>query len=183
MDVHPFTVDVLTSELDDLQRRLAETRWTGEISGSDWDYGTNLTYLKELVDYWRTQFDWRAQERLINSFSHYKATVDGHGIHFIHEKGHGPSPLPLVVTHGWPGTFFEMHKIMPLLTDPLRHGGDPADAFDVVVPSMPGYGFSDHTSERGMHVYRTSDLWVKLMAGLGYSSFGAQGGDWGGECH
>ena len=179
MDIQPFTVDVPEAELDDLQRRLAETRWSGEIPGSNWDYGTNLAYLKELVGYWRTQFDWQAQERLINSFSHFKANVDGHSIHFVHEKGKGPNPMPLVVTHGWPGTFFEMHKITPLLADPGSHGSDPADAFDVVVPSMPGYGFSDHTSERGMHVFRTSALWVKLMEGLGYPRFGAQGGDWG----
>jgi pimeloyl-ACP methyl ester carboxylesterase len=180
MDVTPFQIEVDNAVLLDLRRRLEATRWSGEIPGSGWDYGTNLDYLKELTQYWRTEFDWRAQEQLINSFSHFKTTVDGQGIHFIHERGQGPNPIPLVITHGWPGTFFEMHKIIPLLTDPGSHGGDPADAFDVVVPSMPGYGFSDHTTQRGMHVLKISDLWVKLMTeGLGYSRFGAQGGDWG----
>jgi len=180
VNVTPFQIEVDDAVLLDLRRRLEATRWSGEIPGSGWDYGTNLDYLKELTQYWRTEFDWRAQEELINSFSHFKTTVDGQGIHFIHERGQGSNPIPLVVTHGWPGTFFEMHKIIPLLTDPGSHGGNPADAFDVVVPSMPGYGFSDHTTERGMHVLKISDLWVKLMTeGLGYSRFGAQGGDWG----
>jgi pimeloyl-ACP methyl ester carboxylesterase len=180
MDVTPFQIEVDNAVLLDLRRRLEATRWPGEIPGSGWDYGTNLDYLKELTQYWHAEFDWRAQEQLINSFSHFKTTVDGQGIHFIHERGQGPNPIPLVITHGWPGTFFEMYKIIPLLTDPGRHGGDPADAFDVVVPSMPGYGFSDPTTERGMHVLKISDLWVKLMTeGLGYSRFGAQGGDWG----
>ncbi len=179
MDAKPFKVEVSDAVLENLQRRLADTRWPDEIPGAGWDYGSNLAYIQELVAYWRSGFDWRAQERLINTMRHYKATVAGMGIHFIHETGTGPSPMPLVLTHGWPGTFFEMHKIMPLLTDPGSHGGDPADAFDVVVPSMPGYGFSDHTSQRGMHVLRTSDMWVELMQGLGYSRFGAHGGDWG----
>jgi pimeloyl-ACP methyl ester carboxylesterase len=180
MEVKPFSIDIQDTVLDDLRRRLEATRWPDEIPGSGWDYGSNLAYMRELVEYWRNGFDWRAQERFLNTFRHYKATVDGLGIHFIHEKGHGPSPLPLIITHGWPGSFFEMYKIVPLLTDPVQHGGDPADAFDVVVPSMPGYGFSDLTTQRGMHVFKVSDLWVKLMAeGLGYRRFGAQGGDWG----
>jgi pimeloyl-ACP methyl ester carboxylesterase len=179
MDVQPFKVDVSDDVLEDLQRRLAATRWPDEIPGVGWDYGSNLAYIQDLVAYWRSGFDWRAQEQLINTMSHYRATVAGMGIHYVHEKGVGPNPIPLVVTHGWPGTFFEMHKITLLLTDPGSHGGDPADAFDVVVPSMPGYGFSDHTSQRGMHVLRTSDMWVELMNGLGYARFGAHGGDWG----
>ena len=180
MEVQPFNIQVPEETLTDLQNRLARTRWPDEISGSGWDYGTNLAYLKELVDYWQKDFDWRAQEKLINTFAHYRAQVDGLGIHFIHEKGKGPNPLPLVVTHGWPGTFFEMYKILPLLTDPGSHGGDPADSFDVVAPSMPGYGFSDPPNQRGLHVLKVSDLWAKLMTeGLGYSKFGAQGGDWG----
>jgi len=179
VEIQPFTIQIPDAVLDDLQRRLAATRWSGEIPGSAWDYGTNLAYLQGLVDYWRTKFDWRAQEQLLNTFHHYKAMVDGLGIHFIHEKGKGPRPIPLVVTHGWPGSFFEMYKIIPRLTDPASYGGDPADAFDVVVPSMPGYGFSDPPQQRGMHVLKISDLWVQLMAGLGYQRFGAQGGDWG----
>ena len=140
MDVQPFTIEIPGTTLDDLRRRLEETRWPGEIPGSDWAYGSNLAYVQELVAYWRTGFDWRAQERRLNSFEHYKARVDGLLIHFIHEKGKGPSPVPLVVTHGWPGSFFEMYKTIPLLTDPGSHGGDPADAFDVVVPSSRATG-------------------------------------------
>lgn len=180
MEIKPFTIDIPDAVLDDLQRRLELTRWPGEIPGADWDYGTNLDYLRELMAYWRTQFNWRAREKSLNKFSHYKTAIDGQGIHFIHEKGKGPNPMPLVITHGWPGSFFEMYKIIPLLTDPGSYGGDPADAFDVVVPSMPGYGFSDHTVQRGIHVLKVSDLWAKLMTeGLGYQRFGAQGGDWG----
>jgi pimeloyl-ACP methyl ester carboxylesterase len=180
MDIRPFRGEIPDAVLDDLSRRLQATRWPGEIPGSGWDYGTNLGYVQELVGYWRTRFDWRAQEKRINTFPHYKATVEGLGIHFIHQKGQGPRPMPLIITHGWPGSFFEMYKLIPLLTDPGRHGGDPVDAFDVVVPSMPGYGFSDHPTQRGMHVFKIADLWAKLMAeGLGYQRFGAQGGDWG----
>jgi len=180
MDVKPFTIEVPDAVLDDLRRRLEATRWPGEIPGSGWDYGTNLGYLQELVGYWRSGFDWRAQEKQLNAFHHYTTTVDGLGIHFIHEKGQGPDPMPLIITHGWPGSFFEMYKLIPLLTDPGRHGGDPADAFDVVVPSMPGYGFSDPPLQRGLHVFKIADLWAKLMTqNLGYQRFGAQGGDWG----
>ena len=180
MAVEPFKIEVSDSDLDDLRARLERTRWPDELPGTGWDYGSNLDYIKELVDYWRTKFDRRAQEQLINSFSHFKTDVDGLGIHFIHEKGKGPNPMPLVVTHGWPGTFFEMHKIISLLSDPASHGGDPEDAFDIVVPSLPGYGFSDHPTERGLDVFYVGELWAKLMSNnLGYQRFGAQGGDWG----
>src|SRR5215469_6768663 len=180
MDVQPFNIEIPGTTLDDLRRRLEATRWPSEIPGSDWAYGSNLAYVQELVAYWQTGFDWRAQERRINGFQHYKTRVDGLLIHFIHEKGKGPSPMPLVVTHGWPGSFFEMYKIIALLTDPGGHGGDPADAFDVVVPSMPGYGFSDQPTQPGIHVLKVADLWARLMTeGLGYQRFAAQGGDWG----
>lgn len=180
MNILPFKVDVPESKLQDLKARLDITRWPDEIAGSEWDYGTNMAYLKELVEYWRTSFDWRVQEALLNNFSHFKAQVDGLGIHFIHEKGKGPNPIPLIVTHGWPGTFFEMHKIIPMLTDPASYGGDPVDAFDVVAPSMPGYGFSDHPSDSGMDVISVGNVMATLMTeGLGYHQYGAQGGDWG----
>jgi pimeloyl-ACP methyl ester carboxylesterase len=180
MNILPFTVDVPESKLQDLKARLDITRWPDEIAGSEWDYGTNMAYLKELVEYWRTSFDWRAQEALLNNFSHFKAQVDGLGIHFIHEKGKGPNPIPLIVTHGWPGTFFEMHKIIPMLADPASYGGDPVDAFDVVAPSMPGYGFSDHPADSGMDVLSVGNVMATLMTeGLGYHQYGAQGGDWG----
>ena len=180
MAVQPYKIEIPDSDLDDLKSRLERTRWPDELPGTGWDYGSNLDYVKELVEYWRTEFDWHAQEKLINSFSHFKSEVDGLNIHFIHEKGKGPNPMPLVITHGWPGTFFEMYKVIPMLSDPASHGGDPADAFDVVAPSMPGYGFSDATDKRGLSVLSIGDLWAKLMSeNLGYQRFAAQGGDWG----
>ena len=178
MQPEPFSVHIEDELLEDLRNRLAATRWPNELPGTGWDYGSNLDYMKELVDYWRNEFDWRAQEALINSFSHYKADVEGLGIHFIHERGNGPDPMPLVITHGWPGTFFEMYKLIPLLTDPASHGGDSADSFDVVAPSLPGFGFSDYSRERGMEVARTAALWEVLMTQhLGYPRFAAHGGD------
>ena len=178
MQPEPFEIHIGDDVLDDLHRRLDATRWPDELPGTGWDYGSNMDYMKELVDYWRNDFDWRAQERLINSFSHFKAPVGGLGIHFIHERGQGPNPMPLVITHGWPGTFFEMHKIIPLLVDPASHGGDPGDSFDVVAPSLPGFGFSDHATVRGMEVAKTAALWDELMTNaLGYPRFAAHGGD------
>ena len=180
MTVQPFTVHVADQTLEDLRERLARTRWPGELPHTGWDYGSNLDYMRELAAYWRNGFDWRAQEEALNRFSHFRSTVGGMGIHFIHEKGKGPAPLPLVVTHGWPSTVFEMSKIIPLLTDPAAHGGDPQDAFDVVAPSLPGYGFSDATGTRGINVARIADLWSQLMTSiLGYARYGAHGGDWG----
>ena len=149
MPATPFKIEIPDSVLDDLKARLERTRWPDELPGVGWEYGSNMDYIKELVEYWKNDFDWRKQEALINSFSHFKAPVDGRDVHFIHEKGKGPNPLPLVITHGWPGTFFEMHKVIPLLADPAAHGGDPADAFDVVAPSMPGYGFSRRSPGAG----------------------------------
>ena len=178
MGAQPFKIAVDDGVLDDLRRRLEDTRWPEEITSSGWDYGSNLDYLKELVEYWRTGFDWRAQEKLINAFSHFKAEVEGLDLHFIHERGKGPNPMPLVITHGWPSSFFEMYKIVPLLADPGGHGSDPADSFDVVAPSLPGFGFSDRPNQRGMQIHRVADMWVKLMTeSLGYRRFGAQGGD------
>ena len=180
MDVQPFQVHIPESTLEDLRQRLARTRWSGEIPGSQWDYGANLDYVKELVDYWASEFDWRAQEQTINTFDHFRAKVEDIEVHFIHQRGRGPDPIPLIITHGWPSSFAEMLKIIPLLTDPASHGGAAEDSFDVVVPSMPGYGFSSQPAQRGMSVFKVGDLWPKLMTeGLGYQRFGAQGGDWG----
>jgi len=178
MKVKPFVVRLPQSALDDLNDRLARTRWPDEIEGSGWDYGANLAYLKELVDYWLKRFDWYAQEKLLNSFPHFRAEIDDLNIHFIHQRGQGPKPLPLIITHGWPSTFFEMYKIIPMLADPAQFGGDPNDAFDVVAPSLPGYGFSDAPRSRGWTSVKTADLWVKLMRDvLGYDRFAAHGGD------
>jgi len=178
MEAKPFEINISDEVLAELRNRLAATRWPDELPGVGWEYGSNMDYLKELVDYWRNDFDWRAQARRINSSNHFRATVGGLGIHFIHERGKGPNPMPLVITHGWPGTFYEMHKIIPLLTDPAAHGGDPDDSFDVVAPSLPGFGFSDHPTEREVEVTKTAALWVELMTQtLGYPKFAAHGGD------
>jgi pimeloyl-ACP methyl ester carboxylesterase len=178
MTVEAFTINIPQATLDDLHNRLAHTRWPDEIEGAGWDYGTNLDYLKSLVSYWQNQFDWRAQEARLNQFAQFRAEIAGLGIHFIHERGKGPRPLPLILTHGWPDSFFRMYKIIPMLTDPASYGGDPADAFDVIVPSLPGYGFSDRPRERGMNAVRTAELWARLMTDtLGYRRFAAAGGD------
>jgi pimeloyl-ACP methyl ester carboxylesterase len=180
MGAQPFRIDVPDSVLSDLKRRLVDTRWPDEIADSGWTYGSNLGYLKELVEYWADGFDWRAQERHLNSMPQFKAQVDRLGIHFGHIKGKGPSPFPLIMIHGWPGSFFEMYKVAGPLTDPASHGGNPTDAFDLIVPSLPGYGFSDRPSAPGMNAVRVAEVFTNLMVTeLGYERFGAQGGDWG----
>ena len=179
MAIQPFEISVPDEVLDDMRQRIANTRWPDEIPNSDWDYGSNMAYVRELADYWLNGFDWRKQEAMLNGFSQFHADVEGLKIHYVHERGRGPNPIPLVITHGWPSTFFEMYKIIPLLSDPAAYGGDAADSFDVIAPSMPSYGFSERMSERGWSVSRVGDLWVSLMDALGYDRFGAHGGDWG----
>jgi len=179
-DARPYRIDVAQATLDDLRTRLAHVRWPDEIMGADWDYGTNPGYLRELVAYWHDRFDWRAQEAALNRFPHFRATVDGVGLHFVHARGQSPQPLPLLLTHGWPDSFLRMVKLLPLLTDPAAHGGDPADAFDVIVPSIPGFGFSDRPTVPGVGPARIADLFAALVTDtLGYARFGAHGGDWG----
>jgi microsomal epoxide hydrolase len=178
MDVQPYSIAVADEVLADLRRRIASARWPDEVADAGWDYGTNLDYLKALVTYWHSGYDWRAQEARLNRFAQFRAEIDGFGIHFIHVRGNGPSPLPLLLTHGWPDSFWRMYKIIPMLTDPARYGGDPADAFDVIVPSLPGFGFSDRPRERGMNNAHTAALWARLMTEvLGYRRFAAAGGD------
>lgn len=174
--IEPFQIQVAGVALDDLRDRLARTRWPDEDAGESWEYGTNPAYARELVAYWRDGFDWRTQEARLNRFPQFQATVDGVGIHLIHQPGVGPNPLPLVLTHGWPSTFVEFLKIVPLLTDPGSHGADPADAFHVVVPSLPGYGFSDRPADPWFS-RRIPALWVGLMTQLGYPRFAAHGVD------
>jgi pimeloyl-ACP methyl ester carboxylesterase len=177
-DVRPFRIDVPQDELDDLRERLARTRWPDEVEGAGWDYGTNLGYLKGLTDYWRDGFDWRDREARLNGFGHFEADVDGTGIHFIHERGKGHDPIPLLLTHGWPDSFYRFHKLIPMLTDPESHGGEAADSFDVIVPSIPGYGFSDRPKQRGMNSERVAQIFAKLITDvLGYERFAAHGGD------
>ncbi|MEW6401619.1 MAG: epoxide hydrolase family protein [Chloroflexota bacterium] len=177
MQIEPFKIAIAQEILDDLRGRLERTRWPDEITQSNWRYGANLEYMKELADYWLTKFDWRAQEQRINSFANYQATVGGLRVHFIHEHGKGPSPIPLVITHGWPSSFVEMLEIIPMLTDPASHGGDASDSFDVIVPSVPGYGFSERPLQAGMTRWRVAGLWAELMDGLGYQKFGLQAND------
>ncbi len=180
MSTESFTVNIPQATLDDLRDRLSRTRWPDEVAGAGWDYGASLAYLRELTEYWRDRFDWRAQERAINAFPHFRAIVDGVGIHVIHARGTGDNPLPLMLLHGWPSSFWQMLKVIPLLTDPARHGGDPADAFDVVVPSLPGYGFSDRPTAPGMGVGRIADLFARLMTDeLGYARFATRASDLG----
>jgi pimeloyl-ACP methyl ester carboxylesterase len=179
MDVQPFRINIAAETLSDLKARLAQTRWPDSIADSAWTYGADIRYVQEIVDYWMRQFDWRKQEHAMNLFNHFRAEVDGLSIHFIHERGRGPKPFPLVITHGWPGSFVEMLKIIPQLVDPVSHNGDADDSFDVIVPSLPGYGFSGRPTQSGMNAFRIAQLWVQLMDGLGYGRFGAQGGDWG----
>jgi len=179
MHAEPFRIAVPDAVLADLRERLERTRFPDEIADSGWTYGTSLAYLRDLVVYWRERYDWRAAEARLNTFAQFRARVGELDIHFVHVKGKGPKPFPLVITHGWPGSVAEFTKVIGPLTDPGAHGGDPADAFDLVCPSMPGYGFSDHPTTPGMDAERIAALWAELMAGLGYARFGAQGGDWG----
>ena len=175
----PYRIRVDDEILQDLRERLARTRWPDEVDDAGWDYGTNLAYLRSLCAYWLDEFDWRAQERKLNELPNFRADVDGLGIHFVHVRGRGDDPLPLVITHGWPSTFFEVLKLVPLLTAATASEGEPEESFDVVIPSLPGFGFSDRPVDRFVHA-RVPELWVELMHQLGYERFGACGGDLGG---
>jgi pimeloyl-ACP methyl ester carboxylesterase len=180
MSIQSFTIAIPQATLDDLQERLARTRWPDEVEEAGWNYGTNLAYMKELVGYWQHKFDWRAQEKKLNEFAQFRTQIDGLGIHFIHERGKGPNPTPIILTHGWPDSFYRMSKIIPMLTDPASYGGNPADSFDVIVPSLPGFGFSDRPSKDNMTLERTAELLTRLMMDvLGYKRYGAHGGDFG----
>ncbi len=177
--VRPFTIDVPDEVLVDLRERLARTRLPDDLPGTAWDYGTDREYLEELLAYWRDEFDWRSQEWLLNGFDHFKTDVDGLDVHFIHQRSPHEDALPLVITHGWPGSIMEFYKIIPLLVDPTNYGGDAADAFHVVAPSIPGYGFSDKPAGRGWNPEKMAEVIGKLMERLGYDRYGTQGGDWG----
>lgn len=180
--IEPFHIAIPQAHLDDLQDRLARTRWPQEIGDNgQWQGGTNLAYMRELVDYWRNTYEWRAQERAMNALPHFRTTIDGVPVHFVHVQGKGaaggPKPIPLIINHGWPWTFWDMRKIIGPLTDPAAYGGDPADAFEVIAPSLPGFAFSSPLTTEGMFFNPTADLWVKLMERLGHDRFAAQGGD------
>lgn len=178
-DPRAFEIHIPDSTLGDLRARLMHTRWIEPLGYDGWRYGFDVAYLRELVRYWRESFDWRVHEAAMNRFGNFRATVGGAAIHFIHERGRGPDPLPIVLTHGFPDSVLRFAKIIPMLTDPAAHGGDPADAFDVVAPSLPGYGFSGRPSGDGV-IFRVGDMWHELMTNvLGYERFAAHGGDWG----
>ncbi len=178
-EIQPFRIEVSAEVLSDVQRRLQATRWTSQIEDTGWAAGTDVNYLKELVGYWQNGFDWRRQESALNQFAHFKTQIDGLAIHFIHERGKGPAPFPLILTHGYPDSFFRFVKLIPMLTDPLSYNGRAEDAFDVVVPDLPGYGFSGKPAKHGS-IFEVHNLWSRLMtAKLGYRKFGAHGGDWG----
>lgn len=171
--IKKIKIEIADSFLEELKSKLKLTRWPDEIEGSGWTYGASLSYMKELSDYWIWYFDWRKTEREINSYPNYIAQIDGYNIHFLHIKGKGENPFPLIITHGWPYSFLEMMKLIPLLTENEKQ------SFDLVIPSMMGYGFSQKITEPGCNVSFMADLWHKLMTELGYDKYGVQGGDFG----
>lgn len=177
MPIRPFAINISNERLEDLRSRLRAVRWPKPVDGVGWNDGADLHFLQRLTDYWLNRFDWRAQEKRLNRMPQFMAAVDGHEVHFVHLLGSGPAPLPLILTHGWPGSFAEMEKVIPPLADPQAHGGDPADAFHIVVPSLPGYGFSPAPTEPGVGSQHIAGLWRSLMEKLGYSRFALQGGD------
>ncbi|MFF4197239.1 epoxide hydrolase family protein [Nonomuraea sp. NPDC001831] len=175
--IRPYRIDIPQAQLDDLRARLAATRWPDEAPGVGWSYGVPVSYAKKLAEYWRTSFDWRAAERRLNAFEQFTTPIDGQNVHFLHVRSPEPGALPLIVTHGWPGSVAEFMNVIGPLTDPAAHGGDPADAFHVVAPSIPGFGFSGPTTEPGWDLERVARAWAELMDRLGYDRYGAQGGD------
>ena len=178
-EVRPFRLAVPEAELQDLRVRLARTRWPEPATVGDWSQGVPLAYLRELCGYWAGGYDWRATEARLNGLGQFRTGLDGLGVHFLHVRSPHPEALPLVLTHGWPGSVVEFLKVIGPLTDPVADGGEPGDAFHVVCPSLPGYGFSDKPDRPGWGVERIARAWAELMARLGYDRYGAQGGDWG----
>ncbi len=177
--IRPFRIDIPQEDLDDLRARLARTRWPDQLPGVGWDYGIPLAVVQELAEYWRDGYDWRVHERRLNAFPQFTTTIDGQNVHFLHVRSAEPGALPLIMTHGWPGSIVEFMNVIGPLTDPGAHGGNPADAFHLVVPSIPGYGFSGPTRDRGWNAPRVARAWDELMGRIGYERYGAQGGDWG----
>jgi microsomal epoxide hydrolase len=176
----PFVVHVADEVLQDLRERLARTRWPDEAPDAGWRYGTDLAYLRDLCEHWRTRYDWRVHERKLNAFRQFTVPLSGIDVHFIHEPGAGSDPMPLLLSHGWPGSVWEFHQLIPRLTEPARFGADPWDAFTVVAPSLPGYGFSFRPGQPRFGVPEIAATFATLMTDvLGYARFGAQGGDWG----
>lgn len=178
-EIRPFRVDIPDADLADLRERLARTRWPAELPGVGWSRGVPGEYLRRVAQYWHTAYDWRAQEAKLNAIPQLTTTIDGQNVHFLHVRSPEPDALPLIVTHGWPGSIVEFMKIIEPLTNPAANGGDPADAFHLVAPSLPGFGFSGPTKEPGWGTERIARAWAELMSRLGYRRYGAQGGDTG----
>jgi pimeloyl-ACP methyl ester carboxylesterase len=179
--IEPFHIDLEDSVLEDLGDRLARTRFPDQIEGTGWDYGMPVDYLRQLVDYWRHTYDWRAQETRLNQLDHRRTTIDGQSVHFVHSRSSNPDAFPLLLIHGWPGSIVEFQDAIPRLTLPEHHGGQPLDSFHVVAPSLPGYGFSEPPRTPGWDVRRIAHAFIELMSRLGYTRYGAQGGDWGAQ--
>jgi pimeloyl-ACP methyl ester carboxylesterase len=177
--ISPYRIDIPQGALDDLRDRLGRTRWPDELPGVGWDLGVPLDYLKGLAEYWATTYDWRGQEKAMNEFAQFTTVIDDQNVHFLHMRSPEPEALPLLITHGWPGSIAEFLDIISPLADPAAHGGDPADAFHVIAPSIPGFGFSGPTHESGWNTVRVAHAWAELMRRLGYERYGAQGGDTG----
>jgi len=177
--ITPFRIEASDSALEDLRRRLRATRWPEREPVADWSQGIPLAYVQDVCAYWAEKYDWRAREARLNRFAQFKTPIDGLGIHFVHVRSPHEGALPLVITHGWPGSIVEFQKVIEPLTNPTAHGGDARDAFHVVCPSLPGYAFSDKPQKTGWKVERIADAWAQLMQRLGYSRYVAQGGDWG----
>ena len=178
-EITPFTINTPEEQLTDLRNRINNTRWAEEECVNDWSQGIPLTYVREIADYWANQYDWRKSEQYLNTFDHFQTNINDLDIHFIHQKSPHPDAYPLIITHGWPGSIVEFHKVIQPLVDPTKHGGKAEDAFHVVCPSLPGYGFSGKPSQSGWGVEKIADTWDQLMVRLGYENYGAQGGDWG----
>jgi pimeloyl-ACP methyl ester carboxylesterase len=179
--IEPYEIRVDDAVLDDLRERLARTRFPDQIEGTGWEYGIPTPYVRELVEHWRDAYDWRAQEARLNELDHFRTTIDGQAIHFVHARSPSADALPLLLTHGWPGSIVEFLDVIPRLTHPEAHGGQATDAFHVVAPSLPGYGFSEPTRSPGWDPWRIARAFVALMARLDYPQYGAQGGDWGAQ--
>lgn len=177
--IERFDIAISDAVLSDLKRRLDETRWAPDFANDDWRYGANTYYIRGLVDYWRKDYDWRAREALMNEFAHFRTTIDGIPVHFIHQRAKGRRPIPLMLNHGWPWSFWDLRELIGPLSDPANYGGDPEDAFEIIAPSLPGYGFSTPLSKPGINFCQTAEMWVELMRRLGHSRFACHGADWG----
>jgi pimeloyl-ACP methyl ester carboxylesterase len=177
--IERFELAIPQAQLADLDARLKAARWPERETVDDWSQGVPLAQIKALVEYWRHGYDWRRCEAMLNGFGQYRTEIDGLGIHFLHISSPNKGALPLLMTHGWPGSVIEFHKVIGPLTDPVAHGGSAEDAFDLVLPSLPGYGFSDKPARTGWSISKIADVWIKLMSRLGYSRYVTQGGDWG----